>query len=156
MIRHTQLFRHEADKGQYGDCHRTAVACLLNIPVEDAPHFIGEFERRKAEGSEGDYDWQVEQERWLNELGYTTVDISYNDDLGVEGLFRYMAARNPRAFYILGGTSPRGTNHSVVAMGGGFYHDPHPDGGFLVGPMDNGMWEVTFILPLSMKSADER
>jgi hypothetical protein len=35
--------------------------------------------------------------------------------------------------------------------GGGFEWDPHPDGGFLFGPMDNGMWEVTFLLPIIVK-----
>jgi hypothetical protein len=152
VIKHTQLYRHEADKGQYGDCHRTAIACLLNIPVEDSPHFIGEYERRKAADADDDsYNWQQHQEEWLNSLGYTTVDVAYNGDCELSDLFHFMQARNPHALYLLGGTSPRGTNHTVIACGGGFFHDPHPDGGFLVGPMDNGMWEVTFILPLIMK-----
>lgn len=152
MIKHIQLYRHEADKGQYGDCHRTAVASILNLPSpEDAPHFIGEYETLKAADPDTAYNWEHKQEEWLNSIGYTTVDISYNGDLPLSDLFHYMQARNPHALYLLGGTSPRGTNHTVVACGGGFYHDPHPDGGFLVGPMDNGMWEVTFILPIMMK-----
>lgn len=48
MIYQKQLYLHEPDKMQFGDCHRTSLACLLNIPVEDSPHFIGEYERRKA------------------------------------------------------------------------------------------------------------
>lgn len=150
MKKHIQLFRHEADKGQYGDCHRTALACILNLDKpEHAPHFIGTHENLKKQGEE--FDWQAAQERWLNELGYTSVDIVYNGDMPITGLFEFMQHRNPEALYLVGGTSPRGTNHTVVAHGGGFCHDPHPDGGFLVGPMDHGFWEVTFILPLIMK-----
>ncbi|QKW95596.1 hypothetical protein AXL3_47 [Stenotrophomonas phage vB_SmaS-AXL_3] len=151
MIHHTQLFRHEADKRQWGDCHRTALASILNLPSpEDAPHFIGMHEEAKADGKE--FEWMPAQEEWLNSLGYTSVDIFYNGDLPVETLFEVMKQRNPNVLYLLGGTSPRGTNHTVVAHGSqGFYHDPHPDGGFLVAPMDHGLWEVTFILPLIMK-----
>lgn len=153
MIRHTQLYRHEPDEGRYGDCHRTVLACLLNIPVEESPHFIGEYERRVAEPGHAidGYCWASEQEKWLNSLGYTTVDVIYNGEMQLEDLFQFMQQRNPEILYMLGGRSPRGTNHSVVCHGGGFYHDPHPDGGFLVGPMDHGFYEVTFLLPLSQK-----
>lgn len=156
MLKQKQLYRHEPDKMQYGDCHRTALACLLNIPVEDSPHFIGEYERREALKTQGlemePYIWQDEQEAWLNNLGYTTVDVCFDGSgTGAEEIFNFMRARNPEVFYMLGGTSPRGTNHSVVCYGGGFEWDPHPDGGFLVGPMDHGFWEITFILPAILK-----
>lgn len=152
MMRHKQMYLHNPEQLQFGDCHRTAFACLLNIPVEDSPHFIGEYERRKAADPDDEsYNWQQHQEEWLNGLGYTTADISYDGTQPLESLFQYMHARNPEILYLLGGESPRGTNHTVVCRGGGFEHDPHPDGGFIVGPMDNGMYEVTFILPLLAK-----
>ena len=155
MLKQKQLYRHEPDKMQYGDCHRTTLACLLNIPVEDSPHFIGEWERReelKRQGMEMEaYVWQDEQEAWLNSLGYTTADVCFDGTVGSEDLFNFMRARNPEIYYMLGGTSPRGTNHSVVCYGGRFEWDPHPDGGFLVGPMDNGVWEITFLLPLIVR-----
>lgn len=155
MVRNKQLFRHEPEKGIYGDCHRTALACILNLKPEDSPHFIGEYERRewlKKQGHEMEvYVWQDEQEEWLNKLGYTTVDVCWDGAVELEQLFNFMRARNPEVFYMLGGTSPRGTNHSVVCYGGGYEWDPHPDGGFLVGPLDNGCWEITFLLPLIVK-----
>lgn len=147
---HKQLFKHEAAEGVYGDCHRTALACVLNLgKPEDAPHFIATHERLKAQGEE--FDWQGAQERWLNDLGYTTVDVIYDGSMPVDQLFEFMRARNPYAIYLLGGRSPRGFNHTVVCRGDHFYHDPHPDGGFVVGPLDHGFWEITFILPLIMK-----
>lgn len=155
MLPNKQLFRHEPDKMQFGDCHRTALACLLNIPPEDSPHFIGEYERRealKAQGLEMEtYIWQDEQAEWLSSLGYCTADVAFDGTVGVDQLFSFMRARNPEIYYMLGGTSPRGTNHSVVCYGGQWEWDPHPDGGFLVGPLDNGVWEITFLLPLIVR-----
>lgn len=99
-------------------------------------------------------DWQAAQEEWLNARGLTSIDICFDGDAGcrLEDIFGFMQARNPHTYYLLGGRSPRGTNHTVVCCGPGFEWDPHPDGGFLVGPLDNGFWEATFILPLSMKA----
>ena len=151
MRRHKQQFMNKPELGQYGDCHRTVMACLLDIEVDQSPHFIGEFERRKAQDVRDEYSWADEQEKWLNSLGYTTVDVAFQGE--IKSLFDWMSVRNPGRLYVLGGQSPRGTNHSVVCCGGEFHHDPHPDGGFLVGPMDYGFWEVTFVLPLSMKVA---
>ncbi|CBA14749.1 hypothetical protein XALC_0204 [Xanthomonas albilineans GPE PC73] len=62
-----------------------------------------------------------------------------------------MEIRNPDIRYLLCGMSPRGTNHTVIACGGGYDWDPHPDGGFLVGPLTSGYYEITFLLPLSMQ-----
>lgn len=156
MLEQKQLFLHRPLKGQYGDCHRTALACLLDLPVEKAPHFIGEWLERfewKARGEyQEPYDWQVEQEKWLNSLGYTTVDVIFDGSMNIETLFDFMFARNRYAYYILGGQSPRGTNHSVICLGGEWAWDPHPEGGFLVGPCNHGFWEMTFLLPVSMKN----
>lgn len=152
MLHNKQLFLHKPEEGQYGDCHRTALACILNLQPEEAPHFIGEYERREALKAQGEdvevYVWQDEQAEWLQSLGFATADICYDGTQGdIEGIFAFMRVRNPEIYYILGGTSPRGTNHSVVCYGGGYEWDPHPDGGFLVGPMDHGFYEITFIVP---------
>ena len=157
MKQHKQMFRHDPENGVWGDCHRTALACILNLQPAQVPHYIGEHEAAKCKGKE--FDWQAAQEVWLNRLGYTSVDILFgNGDTtdpglnGLQGLLGFMGQRNPRIYYLLGGTSPRGTNHTVVCLGGGLEWDPHPDGGFLVGPMDHGFYEVTFILPKNMKN----
>ena len=162
MRRNKQLFLHDPENMVYGDCHRTALSCLLDLSVVDAPHFIGEWEKReelKRQGLEQEpYDWQEEQEQWLNSLGYTTADILFGNGesdealVQLEGLLGFMGHRNPHVYYLLGGRSPRGANHTVVCLGGGLEWDPHPDGGFLVGPMDHGFYEVTLLLPTSMKN----
>ena len=45
-----------------------------------------------------------------------------------------MALGAPDAYYLMGGMSLRGKPHCVVCLGGEMVHDPHPDGGGLVGP----------------------
>ncbi len=156
MTPQRQRFIHRPETGQWGDCHRTAIACLLDIPVQASPHFIGEYERRerlKAMGDEmGEYSWRDEQEKFLNAIGYTCVTVGWQGTTALSALLEYFDVVNPGRYYILVGQSPRGTNHSVIACGGELVWDPHPEGGFLVGPMDNGVWEVNFILPASMKA----
>jgi hypothetical protein len=38
MIRQKQLIQHNPAAGQWGDCFRTSVACLLGVPAEEVPH----------------------------------------------------------------------------------------------------------------------
>jgi hypothetical protein len=148
MIRHRQLFCHAPENGTYGDCHRTAIACLLDLQPQDVPHFYQLKVEAQQRGEE--FDWRAEVERFLNSKGYTGVDITYASSLNE--LFDYMAAVNPRSLYLLGGASPRGWNHTVICRGGGFEWDPHPDSDFVIGPLDSGLFEVTFLLPISMRA----
>lgn len=48
------------------------------------------------------------------------------------------------------GESARGVNHTVICRGGAFEWDPHPESGFISGPLDNGYFTATFLLPASM------
>lgn len=148
MIRQHQLFRHDPENGTYGDCHRTAIACLLDLQPQDVPHF---YQLKVDALNRGeDFSWRGEVERFLNSKGYTGVDITYTSSLNE--LFDYMSLVNPRTLYLLGGTSMRGTNHTVICRGGGFEWDPHPDSDFVIAPLDNGLFEVTFLLPISMRA----
>ena len=52
MIRRRQLFRHEPHNVIYGDCHRTAIACLLDMEPWQVPHFT-----QLAHTTPG-YDWE--------------------------------------------------------------------------------------------------
>lgn len=145
MIRRHQLFRHEPHNEIYGDCHRTAIACLLDMEPWQVPHFT-----QLAHTTPG-YDWESGVAAFLATQGLCSVDVVFGPENGVEGIFRFMQNRNPRAFYLLGGTSPRGTNHTVICCGDGFYWDPHPDRDFLDGPLSHGFYELTFLMPLAMQ-----
>lgn len=51
--------------------------------------------------------------------------------------------------YLLGGVSPRGTDHTVVCRGSAVFSDPALDGGDIVGPSSNGYYYVSFLVPRS-------
>lgn len=153
MMYYKQLLKHDPKNGIYGDCHRTALGCLLDLTPAEVPHFCGHAEEAKAAGRH--HDWVLEQERWLNRKGYTAVDVLFGGSRGdcAREVLDFMAVRNPAAYYLMGGTSPRGYNHTVVCRGGEFEWDPHMEGGYLVSPMDHGYYELTFLLPVNMKAA---
>ncbi|MGE8281112.1 MAG: hypothetical protein ACN6O2_11810 [Stenotrophomonas sp.] len=145
MIRRHQLFRHEPHNEIFGDCHRTALGCLLDLEPWQVPHFT------QLANTVPGYEWEAGQAAFLASMGLCSADVLFGGDGPIEGVFDFMQSRNPKAYYLLGGRSPRGTNHTVVCCGGGYAWDPHPDGGFLVGPLSNGFYEITFLMPLAMQ-----
>lgn len=128
MIKRHQLFRHEPKNEIYGDCHRTAIACLMNMEPWEVPHFV------QNHYTTPNYNVDEEVDKWLRQYGLFQLHIHFNGTDGIEPVFGYMRGMNPSVLYILGGTSPRGTPHSVICRGAEFYWDPHPEGGFLPKP----------------------
>ena len=39
MLLQNQTVKHDPENGLYGDCYRACVACLLNLEVDQVPHF---------------------------------------------------------------------------------------------------------------------
>ena len=138
MIPHKQTILHDPEIGQWGDCFRTAIACIMNIPdPTEVPHF--------CEGENP--DWKKDSEAWLNDRGYTLVESGFlSEDATLEEVLAQFA-RNP-CWYLVSGSSPRG-NHCVIAQRDQLVHDPHPADTFLVGPNSNGHWFVNFLVPLT-------
>lgn len=131
-----QTIKHDPTKGQYGDCHRAAIATVLDLPIEDVPHFVHddcspeEFCRRER--------------AFLAQHGLTSLHFAYQAP-DLQTILDTVAAFNGQdTVYLVGGLSPRGVNHSVVARGNALVHDPSPNDGFLVGPCDDGWWWLTF------------
>lgn len=142
MIKRKQLFRHRPEDEIFGDCHRTAIACLLDKEPWEVPHFGHLY------ATVPDFNWRDHEEWYLRTQGYSRVSVCFTD---IEEMFKFMHGWNPAALYMLGGESPRGTNHTVICCGGGFYWDPAKDGGFLVGPLQGeGIYEASFLVPVGM------
>lgn len=102
MIPHTQTIFVNDPRGIPGDCMRTAVAALLDLPTEAVPHFVL-FE---APGV-----WFQVFNMWLEGRG-----------LRIKPLARGAVDRQCLAI----GMSPRGVEHVVVWGPDGLVHDPHP------------------------------
>lgn len=136
MIYNKQLFRHDPDNKVFGDCHRTALACMLDLQPSEVPHFY-------ESGDPLEFDRLLKE--YLTSINLCEVNFPFLNEL--DAVLNHMGFLNKNVYYILGGTSPRGTSHSVVACGGEIIHDPHPDGGNLVCPMSDGYYWITVYVP---------
>lgn len=150
-----QLFRHRPQNGEIGDCHRTAIACLLDLEPQDVPHF-GEMDwdfDKQCFRENGDFHRNVRE--WLRTRGLAPVDAVYACTL--EELLVSLGALNPSAYYLLGGQSRNNVNHTVIGCGGEIVWDPSIDESGIVGPCNpEGLFWVTYLVPLSMTREAEK
>lgn len=138
MTPQKQRFSHRPEQGEYGDCYRTALACLLDVDRDSVPNFGEHYDDIRA--------FYAAADAWLRERGLRRVEVAFQGDLAT--VFASQAAMNPGVYYLLGGQSDRGWNHSVVGCGGEIVCDPHPSDTGLVGPCDDGYWWVTYLVRL--------
>lgn len=140
MIFQKQAYRHRPEKGEYGDCHRTAIACLLGVDRDTVPNFGVHYGNGTA--------FADAERAFLKSIGLASVSVVYSGEL--DDVLRTMGAVNPNAYYLLAGTSKTGLGHSVIGHGGKILWDPHPDDVGIVGPMEDSLYWVTFLVPLGM------
>lgn len=123
MIRHTQQILgdpargdgHDA-QGRPGDCWKTCIAAILDLPMEAVPHFV-EF---------GDAWWDKTRD-FVNAATDGMKEILWWEHVG--------HAPHGIEFFIATGDSPRGDfQHAVIADNTGqTIHDPHPSRAGLAG-----------------------
>jgi len=138
MKYHKQLFKHDPDNGVIGDCQRTAIACILNLDVEEVPHF-------------GEKHWldtvafNKAIDDWLELRNLACVNSCY--DCSLETVLEWQN-NNPNCYYMLVGESGNGTNHVVIGRGDKIIHDPAIDCSGIVGPDNQGLYWVTHLVPM--------
>jgi hypothetical protein len=112
------VFHAETTKG---NCLRAAIASILEIDIESIPRFeeMGE-------------QWFVEFRKWSRLHGHGEVQV-------------YHHSVPPQGLSIVAGMSPRGIDHSCVALNGEIAHDPHPSRSGLV--EIERYWQFTIINP---------
>jgi len=122
-----------------GDCLRTCIASILNLPVLDVPNFAD------------DDSFIGGAIQWLSRRGITALTVSFTGN----GYDQSQYFSCPE-FCILVGVSPRATpekrkQHAVVgrAMGWSFKveHDPHPSRDGIVGNPTFVMWIFPPLIP---------
>lgn len=100
-----------------GDCMRACVASILELPLDEVPHFVQYCDH--PEGTDS-HLW------WWALVGFCAAHgwrVSYVEE-------------PPPGWSIAAGTSTRGHGHVVVVCHGRIEHDPHPSGHGLAGDPD--------------------
>jgi len=142
MIKQKQLFEHNPAAGSYGDCHRTCIACLLDLPPEQVPNFGEHY---------GDAPMFASAvEGWLSLHGLRGVDFLFQGEL--EDVLNCMDKMNHDVYYLLGGTSKHGWGHTVIGLNDRIEWDPSLTDSGIVSPLEGFYW-ITVLTPLAFTKA---
>lgn len=127
-----QQFVHRPDLGQHGDCQRAVLASLLELPIEQVPHFL-----QDANGDATEY-WESLQ-RFCRSHGFVYLVVPARSGGGFFG-------DDGDVFHEISGPSPRGNGvtHAVVGRNGEVVFDPHPSREGLGG--DPAAWEHAYLV----------
>lgn len=135
MIPLKQRNRHDPDNGVWGDCHRAAIASVLELSLDDVPHFF--------EGGRGTVEARILEKEFLRDRGLVAIDIGAGSNL--EETLDAMGVWNPGVYYLLAGKSRNNVTHSVVCLNDKIVHDPSLDDSGIIGPDEKtGLYWVTF------------
>lgn len=134
-----QRNRHQPEEGVFGDCHRAAIASVLDLSLDDVPHFFDK-------GVSGEIAARSE-EAWLAARGLAPVRVACNETLVLGAILDAAGKINPGACYLLSGKSKSGCNHTVVCRDEQIVHDPSQDDVGIIGPCEEGHYLVTFLKP---------
>lgn len=138
MKYHKQLFNHDPERGVYGDCHRTAVACLLDLRPEEVPHVF--------DNGSSAVQAHHAMDEWLRSTrGLRQVHVIWDGSIELIDVLNSIENCTEGLHYILGGQSRNGTDHSVIAACGEIIHDPSLSDSGIVGPCSDGYWWITFL-----------
>lgn len=132
-----QRIRHEPQMGRHGDCHRAAVASLLELDIAQVPHF--------ADGAPDPVEFQARVEAWLRRRNLTTISVPFTGTM--QAVVAALASCAPEAYWLLSGRRLDGTMHVVVGHGGAVRHDPAVDWpGAVLNPCPDGCYWVSFLV----------
>lgn len=100
--------------GVRGNCFAACIASILEMPLEEVPHFCNHA------------DWRGAANAWLKRFDLFYVDFLLPGDMRDELVSDW-------GYHVISGMGPRGIRHSVVGLAGKMVYDPYPGGGGLVG-----------------------
>jgi hypothetical protein len=89
-----QKFRHRPDEGEWGDCHRTALASIMGLDRDEVPHF--------GEGGPDPQEFSRRVAVWLLSRGVVAVSTLY-DGGDLDRVLHTVGAVNRNVYYLLGG-----------------------------------------------------
>lgn len=114
MIPVYQRNRHVPAASIYGDCLRASVASVLELALDDVPHFM--------HGLPAPEVWIPALKTWAKSRGLDAVFVAGAPNLS--DTLAMMAHGFPGRHYVLAGTAPGGLQHAVVGYGDRIVHNP--------------------------------
>jgi len=144
MLYHKQANLHDPDNGLYGDCYRTVLACLLDLPRDDVPHYV-----TSMDNTEWLEDIQPKYDRWLADRGLQEFSLAADGDWSLDFVLQWQRfrAKVPMRSMLIG-SSRSECNHVVVVYNGEIEHDPAQNNSGITGPADDGYWHLTWLVPI--------
>lgn len=124
---------HQTILGEQGNCFSTCIASILELPLEDVPHFC-DFD-----------DWFTVTNDWLRERGLSYIEMPYPIDNWGSELVAGLG------YHLIHGPAKRGFLHSCVGYAGKIVHDPHPSNAGLL-----RQDEIGLLVPLDPSLAKRR
>lgn len=122
-----QEFEHDLKNGIVGDCQRACIASLLDLSLNEVPHFYQSVLNKgscKHGTKEFNFQFEFEINNFLNSLGYQHLILRPIDfdlcskDTGFK-----------KVFHMIYGQTVVGTEHAVIGLNGNIYFDPYPNYG---------------------------
>jgi hypothetical protein len=137
MLLQKQAFGHDPENGIWGDCHRTAYAMVLGLERDKVPHVMGSgttWEKANAD-----------MLGWLHSIGMTEVCFPVASP-STDDVIKNWSTFAKDVPFVLGGMSKTGVGHSVAVLNGEIFDPSTKDSG-IAGPMDDGYYWITLLVP---------
>jgi hypothetical protein len=134
MIPVKQRNKHDPVNGIFGDCHRAAMASVLELPLEEVTHF--------ADGGVDGDEFMRREKEFLLRHGLVPIYLNFRVAT-LDEFEEYIKVFHHNLYYLIGGASSNGTPHTVVGLNGKIVHDPNGAG--IIGPLEDvGCFVLTF------------
>lgn len=130
-----QKFKHDPANGVWGDCHRTAIAYCLGLQHDDVPHI--------GDGGPSSIEFERRENEYLKTRGLVPIRVPFADG-DIYGILNVGKVSSCGTYYLLGGMSRTGVNHTVVCLEDKIVCDPSLTDAGIIGPCDDGYYWLTF------------